>query len=67
MIAVGLGSNLDGPAERVRRALEAIAVLPMTRLLAHSALYDTERTAELFCWMVNRWKDLGGWPLASND
>ena len=41
MIAVGLGSNLDGPAERVSRALEAIAVLPMTRLLAHSALYDT--------------------------
>ncbi|RUO74150.1 ribonuclease T [Pseudidiomarina sediminum] len=30
---------------------------------AHSALYDTERTAELFCWMVNRYKNLGGWPL----
>ncbi|RUO78019.1 ribonuclease T [Idiomarina seosinensis] len=29
---------------------------------AHSALYDTERTAELFCWMVNEWKTLGGWP-----
>lgn len=29
---------------------------------AHSALYDTERTAELFCWMVNRWQQLGGWP-----
>ncbi|RAK01805.1 ribonuclease T [Aliidiomarina maris] len=29
---------------------------------AHSALYDTERTAELFCWMVNRWRALGGWP-----
>jgi ribonuclease T len=28
---------------------------------AHSALYDTERTAELFCQIVNRWKDLGGW------
>ncbi|MFT4928701.1 MAG: ribonuclease T [Phenylobacterium sp.] len=27
---------------------------------AHSALYDTERTTELFCYMVNRWKDLGG-------
>ncbi|MDN7123468.1 ribonuclease T [Pseudidiomarina terrestris] len=30
---------------------------------AHSALYDTERTAELFCWMVNRYKNVGGWPL----
>jgi ribonuclease T len=30
---------------------------------AHSALYDAEKTAELFCLIVNRWKDLGGWPL----
>lgn len=30
---------------------------------AHSALYDTERTAELFCFMVNRLKQLGGFPL----
>lgn len=30
---------------------------------AHSALYDTERTSELFCELVNRWKRLGGWPL----
>ncbi len=29
---------------------------------AHSALYDTERTAELFCTMVNRLKALGGFP-----
>lgn len=28
---------------------------------AHSAVYDTERTAELFCWIVNRWNHLGGW------
>ncbi|WP_434931599.1 ribonuclease T [Shewanella sp. HL-SH8] len=34
---------------------------------AHSALYDTERTAELFCYIVNRWKTLGGWPLAIMD
>lgn len=33
---------------------------------AHSALYDTERTAELFCFIVNRWQQLGGWPLAGN-
>ncbi|PJG84660.1 ribonuclease T [Conservatibacter flavescens] len=31
---------------------------------AHSALYDTERTAELFCFMVNRLKTLGGFPLS---
>lgn len=30
---------------------------------AHSALYDTEQTATLFCELVNRWKRLGGWPL----
>ena len=34
---------------------------------AHSALYDTERTAELFCELVNRWKRLGGWPLALSE
>ena len=31
---------------------------------AHSAEYDTYKTAELFCFIVNRYKDLGGWPLA---
>ncbi|MDO6477883.1 ribonuclease T [Alteromonas sp. 1_MG-2023] len=31
---------------------------------AHSALYDAERTAELFCYIVNRYKHLGGWPVA---
>jgi ribonuclease T len=25
---------------------------------AHSALYDAEKTAELFCKIVNRWKHL---------
>lgn len=30
---------------------------------AHSALYDTERTAELYCYIVNKWQALGGWPL----
>ncbi len=29
---------------------------------AHSAVYDAERTAELFCNIVNRWNELGGWP-----
>lgn len=34
---------------------------------AHSALYDTEKTAELFCHIVNKWHDLGGWPLATPE
>ncbi|ESP90867.1 ribonuclease T [Pseudoalteromonas luteoviolacea] len=34
---------------------------------AHSALYDTERTAELFCYIVNKWQALGGWPLPQVD
>lgn len=32
---------------------------------AHSARYDAEKTAELFCGIVNKWKELGGWPLSS--
>ena len=34
---------------------------------AHSALYDTEKTAELFCHIVNKWRALGGWPLAETE
>ncbi|TDB54543.1 ribonuclease T [Photorhabdus luminescens] len=41
------------------------AGIPFDNHQAHSALYDTDRTAELFCEMVNRWKQLGGWPLAT--
>jgi ribonuclease T len=32
---------------------------------AHSAAYDTEKTAELFCLIVNRWKEMGGWDFAA--
>lgn len=28
---------------------------------AHSARYDAEKTAELFCRIVNRWREIGGW------
>lgn len=48
------------------KACEA-ASIPFSNAEAHSAKYDTEKTAELFCEMVNRWKQLGGWPLISND
>ncbi|RKR02403.1 RNAse T [Kushneria sinocarnis] len=34
---------------------------------AHSARYDTERTADLFCAIVNRFRDLGGWDLALRE
>lgn len=36
---VGVGSNLDGPADQVRRALDALARLPATSLRAVSSLY----------------------------
>lgn len=34
---------------------------------AHSALYDTQKTAELFCYIVNKYQRLGGWPLHDID
>ena len=36
---------------------------------AHSAVYDAERTAELFCAIVNRWQECGGFemPAASAE
>lgn len=36
---IGLGSNLDGPEQQVRRALTEIGELPDTRLSATSGLY----------------------------
>jgi len=42
------------------RACEA-AEIEFNNDKAHSAAYDAEKTAELFCGIVNRWKDLGGW------
>lgn len=43
------------------KACEA-AGIPFDNAEAHSAAYDAQRTAELFCGIVNRWKALGGWP-----
>lgn len=45
------------------KACEA-ATLEFDNKQAHSAAYDTEKTAELFCYIVNKWQQLGGWPLA---
>lgn len=40
----------------------AHAGIPFDGNEAHSAVYDAERTADLFCGIVNRWQQLGGWP-----
>lgn len=32
---------------------------------AHSAAYDAKKTADLFCCIVNQWKQLGGWPISA--
>lgn len=34
---------------------------------AHCAAYDAQKTAELFCRIVNKWKHMGGWPLVTAD
>jgi len=39
--AIGLGANLGQPDEQVRQAIERIAALPKTRLLARSPLYQS--------------------------
>lgn len=41
------------------RAVQA-AGLEWDQSEAHSARYDTERTAQLFCTIVNRWREVGG-------
>jgi ribonuclease T len=43
------------------KALKA-AGIPYDVNEAHSALYDARCTAELFCKIVNQFKQLGGWP-----
>lgn len=42
------------------------AGIPFDGKQAHGALYDTDRTALLFCEIVNKWKKLGGWPLTTD-
>lgn len=44
------------------KAME-VAGLPFDAEQAHSAKYDTEATTALFCSIINRYKDIGGWPL----
>lgn len=44
-------------SNRLVKACQA-ANIPFDGKQAHCALYDTERTAELFCYMVNHLKQL---------
>jgi 2-amino-4-hydroxy-6-hydroxymethyldihydropteridine diphosphokinase len=44
---VGVGSNLEDPAAQVRRALDALAELPGTVLVARSPLYRTKPFGEV--------------------
>jgi len=48
------------------RAAQA-AGIPWDSESAHSALYDAERTAELFCTIVNRWQALQPPDTSFND
>ncbi len=58
---VSLGALAYGQTV-LRRACEA-AGIDFDDDEAHSARYDTRKTADLFCTIFNRYQDLGGWPL----
>jgi ribonuclease T len=44
-----------------------LAGVEFNNLHAHSAAYDAAKTAELFCCIVNRWRELGGWVPPLDD
>lgn len=41
----------------------AAAGIPFNPDEAHSALYDAQATAVLFCEIVNKWQKMAGWPI----
>lgn len=43
-----------------------LANIEFSNSQAHSAAYDAEKTADLFCSIVNKWQTLGGWPLTES-
>lgn len=45
----------------------ALAGIEFDNREAHSAAYDAQKTAELFCLIVNKWQTLGGWPLIADE
>jgi ribonuclease T len=42
--------------------MAAAAGLGWDAVEAHSAIYDAQMTAEIFCRIVNRWDELAGSP-----
>ena len=62
LLAVSLAGLACGQTV-LAKACNAVGI-PFSNEEAHSAAYDAERTAELFCLIVNRWKELGGWQPA---
>ncbi|WP_053981282.1 ribonuclease T [Marinagarivorans algicola] len=44
-----------------------IAGIDFSNREAHSAAYDAQKTAELFCLIVNKFQALGGWPIIRED
>jgi ribonuclease T len=44
-----------------------IARIPFDNKSAHTARYDAEVTAKLFCQIVNQWRDMGGWAWATSS
>lgn len=43
------------------------AGIPFDNNEAHSAIYDTRRTAELYCAIVNQWREQIGFPQADDS
>ncbi|MCH7694943.1 MAG: ribonuclease T, partial [Proteobacteria bacterium] len=58
--AATLGALAFGQAVLSRAC--PLAGIDFDSVEAHSALYDCAKTADLFCWIINRWQQLGGWP-----
>ncbi|MFA0811048.1 ribonuclease T [Microbulbifer epialgicus] len=44
-----------------------VAGIEFDNSCAHSAEYDAEKTATLFCGIVNKWREMGGWPLTTEE
>ncbi len=44
-----------------------LAGIPFDGSQAHNALYDAQKTATLFCKIVNQWHQMGGWPLVEQQ
>ena len=52
----------DTEGDKVLARACEVAGIPFDQREAHSALYDAQRTAELFCTIINRFRQVGGWP-----